>query len=326
MRLAVIAVALAAVPGAGACGATPSTLSAVPGNDRDEGHGELAKASTKFMTSEQEDDDLFVSSGRRPVRRDPDEYGGSPYGGSSYGGAGYTGFVVPNWSYPSVNRTPKYNQVTGLSGAIEGVISWRGAVPAKRSSPCGPIEVMRVASDRGISDVLVFIEHVEIGRTLPNEGRPATVGGVVVKHGCALVPTVQVLTPLPAALSIHGDAKRSKLVVTNAPAPPRPLELQEGGRASIQVQQGTTRIDAEDGSLASAWVLALDTPYYAVTDDRGQFRLDELSPGTYDVTIWQAPIPEDGSGAIKYGAPTVVHRIVRVDSGKSARLDVSLGR
>ena len=311
MRFALTAAAIAGA----ACGGSPPKLFPA-GTDKDDGHGELAKASSRFMTSEQSEEDLFTSSGRSAPRT---EYGGDAYGGDPYGGSGYAGFVVPSWSYPSVNRTPKYNQTTGLSGAIEGTISWRGATPAKRVTTCGALDVIRVGSDHGIADVLVYINHVDVGRTLPYDGRPVSVGGVVVKRGCALVPTVQIVTPLPAALSIHGDANRSRIRVTNPPATPKLFDIQEGGRASMQVLGGVNHIDAEDGSLASAWVVALDTPYYAVTDDRGRFRIDELAPGTYDVTIWQAPITDGTS-------PVIVHRTVKVDATKTANLDVSLGR
>ena len=72
------------------------------------------------------------------------------------------------------------------------------------------------------------------------------------------------------------------------------------------MQAGVTRVEADDGKLAPAWVIGLDTPYYAITDDRGRFRIDELAPGSYDVTIWQAPIATAGAnGAITYGQPIV---------------------
>ena len=40
-----------------------------------------------------------------------------------------------------------------------------------------------------------------------------------------------------------------------------------------------TRVDSEDGKLGAAWVIGLDTPYYAITDDAGRFRIDELATG-----------------------------------------------
>ena len=136
------------------------------------------------------------------------------------------------------------------------------------------------------------------------------------KRGCALLPAIQIATPLPAALSINGDAKRARLRITPPAGAPKPAELQEGGRVSVQLVAGVTKVDADDGSLTAAWVLAIDTPYYAITDDRGRFRLDELAAGTYDVSIWTA------AG----GTPTLVHRTVTVAAGKPARLDVAIGR
>jgi len=72
-------------------------------------------------------------------------------------------------------------------------------------------------------------------------------------------------------------------------------------------------------------VIGLDTPYYAITDDSGRFRIDELAPGTYDLTFWQAPIPTANSdGSLAYGAPIVVHRAVRVDGTRATNVPVAL--
>lgn len=293
------------------CGSGQSPLFSA-GNNNDEGHGELAQASAHYRTADRDDDDLFSSSSPARVRRVDPEYGGAAYGGAAYGGAVYGGFTVPAWQYPSTGRSVKHTQVAGLAGAIEGTIMWRGAAPARGSCPGA---ASGVASDGALGDALVYIERVQVGRPMPVDGRAATVGGTIMKRGCALLPAIQIATPLPAALSIHGDGKRARVRISPPAGMPKLADLQEGGRVSVQLAAGVTKVDSDDGSLAPAWVLALDTPYYALTDERGRFRLDELPAGTYDVSVWTA------AG----GTPLLVHRTVTVAGGKPARLDVTLG-
>ena len=36
-----------------------------------------------------------------------------------------------------------------------------------------------------------------------------------------------------------------------------------------------------------ACVLVQDHPYFAVTDEKGNFRIDDIPPGTYEVIAWQ---------------------------------------
>jgi hypothetical protein len=289
-----------------------SPLHPVAGDDKDEGHGDLASASAKLMTSEDSGADPFAP--RR--KRQDDAFGGTTYGS----------YVVPNWTSPTaVHRTyPRHQQQVGLAGAIEGTITWKGALPGKRAMPCGPQPLVRVGDNRGIANVVLYIENVKTGRTMPTDGRSAAVGGALVKKGCLLLPTAQIVTPLPAAISLHGDTAKAKLRVTTT-GTPRIVELQEGGRSAVPAVLGVTKIDSEDGSLSAAWVLWLDAPYYAITDDKGQFRIDELAPGTYEVTIWHAPLPNT-SGPLQYGAPIVIKKSVTVAGTKPARLDLSIGR
>ena len=149
---------------------------------------------------------------------------------------------------------------------------------------------------------------------------------MVVKRGCALVPSVQPVTPLPGALTIYGDAAATRVRVAPAGGAPRLFELQEAGVVQIEATPGATRIDGDDGKLVAAWVVGIDSPDYALTDDAGRFRIDELAPGTYDITILQpAATTARADGTLGASAPIVVHRTVRVASGgPPARLDVVL--
>jgi hypothetical protein len=313
-----------------ACGSPQRSRMYPAGSDKDDGYGDLARMSAR----------LTIGSGAAPfaahrARRtspevEPDAYGGDAYGGDAYGGAtadSGTPIVVAPQGTGAASRAapPRYVPTTGLTGAIEGTVTWRGAPPPQLTTACGPIENpgIRVARNRGVAGVLVYIERVEIGRTLPSIGRPPTVGGIITKRGCALGPALQILTPLPAELAIHGDATEVKLRVT-LPGGTRPFNLQPAGRIVLTASPGVIRVEAEDDSLAPAWVVAASTPYYALTDERGRFRLDELAPGTYDVTFWQPPIATTVNGKLVYGAPVVVHRPVKVDLARPARLDLAL--
>jgi hypothetical protein len=308
-----------------ACGGHAQPAVNKAGDQQDDGAGELAKASIQLSLGGAERGGLFAHEAHRQYGGDA--YGGSMYGGDPYGGASYAGWTIPQWTYAAPNRLPHYNVASGLTGALDGLVTWTGAAPGKLATACGSIDnpSLRVGRDKALRGVIVYIEKVSIGRAAPYYGRPASVGGVVAKHGCALLPVAQILTPLPASVAIHGDGGRARVRVTIGAAAPKSYELQEGGVVPVEVKPGLTQIEGEDGKLAAAWVLALDTPYYAITDDAGRFRIDELASGTYDVAFWQAPIATaNADGVLAYGAPMIVHRSVRIDAGKTAKLNVAL--
>ena len=264
------------------CACRGSTRPLYPaGDERDEGHGLLARASTQFLTAEESQEPSL-----------PRTYGGNAYGGSAYGGSTYARYVVPGWHVVSPSRTPTYQQTPNLTGAVEGTI----ALPP----PSGPCAAAPVA--------LVYIAKVPVGRTLPSDGRPASIGGSLLKRGCALAPLAQIVTPLPAALAIHGDAKPGTVRIGS-----RTLALQAGGRVAVPITEGHTRVELADGG--AAWIVALDTPYYAITDHRGRFRIDELAAGSYELTIWQPPTAPSAQ-------PTISRRAVRVDARRATRLDI----
>jgi hypothetical protein len=316
-----------------ACGGSQRGPLAKAGDTLDEGGGELARQSISLSIG---DDGSEVAQAQANAARRNGyggdfygglAYGGSAYGGDPYGGASYAGWTVPQWSFSTPNRVPHYNVGATLVGALEGRVTWAGAPPPKLATACGSIEnpTIRVGADKSVRGVIVYIEKVSVGRQLPYYSRPAAVGGVVAKRGCALVPAAQIVTPLPASLSIHGDTARTRLRVTPTGIAAKSYDLQEGGLVEVEAKSGITRIDSEDGKLVAAWVLAIDSPYYSMTDDGGRFRIDDLAPGSYDVTFWAAPLATaTADGAIGYGAPTVVHRTVKVGGPVAAHLDLAL--
>jgi len=298
------------------------------GTDRDDGYGDLARMSARLTLGGRSDAPAFGARRSNRARPDGEPYGGEPYtddddsDSDSDRDAGDPAAPHDPSAPPPSTAGPRYTPVAGLTGAIEGAVTWRGAAPLPRAAPCGTVDRAGARDDRAVVGALVYIEHVEIGRTLPANGRLASVGGVVTKRGCTLGPAVQIVTPLPADLAIHGDASAVTLRVT-LPGGARTFELQPGGRVMLTAEPGVIQVAADDGSLAPAWIIASNTPYYAFTDDRGRFRIDELAAGSYDVTFWLPPTA-GSAGKPAQPAPIIVHRRIKVDLARPARVEIAV--
>jgi hypothetical protein len=315
-----------------ACGSSPPPLHSA-GSDGDEGHGVLGQQSIQLLTPEGEVEVEETEEARRAREyrgydydyEDRIEENSAAFGGDAYGGSVYGGYVVRPWPASPPRRAPDYAMEANLSGAVEGTITWRGAVPAKLTTKCGAIEPLRVNKDQGLAGVVVYIESVKTGRVVEDYDHPIVVGGTVAKRGCSLVPAAQVAAPVPSPVELHSDAGPTKLKVSVG-TKSDVYELQAAGHRPYRLDSGTARIEAEDGTLGAAFVVGLRTTYYAITDERGHYRLDELAPGTYELTFWQAPLPKLVDGALTYGAPTLTKRKVTVAKSKTAKLDVALGK
>lgn len=325
------------------CGGTPPAPRLPPaGTPGDDGSGGLARASVRFTTGDDE-------GGFEPRPAGVDNpyaraygYGGftyGPFGGALYGGLGgtpYGGFVVqPSWS--SADRTPAYAVVGSAdSGAIEGVVTWPRppALPAGLAAPPGCPATAGPALGGGntVEGVVVYLEKIAAGRALAWGARPLAVGGAVETTGCGVTPRVQVLGPLPSAVTLHhlGDAPlRLGVVRTDAPGPPGTAvvaQLGAGGAATVPVKAaGVYRVERGEERRPAAWIVAAAHPYYTITDARGRFVLGEVAPGEYQLVAWHPPVVTGVvDGVPTWGDPVVVRRTVVVARTAATRLTVEL--
>lgn len=294
-----------------ACGAPRGPHLYPAGSDKDDGYGDLAQNSAQLLTSDGPDaTDVALHNTRRPRDADapPD----------------LTDSDADDWPPPVPAYT--HDLLEDLTGVLAGTVTWRGAAPAPLTTACGQVPPpLRIAADHGVGGVLVTIDRIETGRTPAILEQPLVIGGLVVKRGCALFPAIQIVTPLPADLAVHGDAAPAQLRVS-APTGTRTVELAAGGRARFPAGQGVTRLEADDGSLGAAWVVAEATPAYAITDDHGRYRLGELAPGSYEVAFWRPALPTVRDGRLVYGAPAVTRRTIHIADARTTRLDLAVGR
>jgi plastocyanin len=56
---------------------------------------------------------------------------------------------------------------------------------------------------------------------------------------------------------------------------------------------GVVRVFCEIHSHMSAFILVFSHRYFAVTDDEGRYRIDNVPPGTYTVVAWHESLPSE---------------------------------
>jgi plastocyanin len=77
---------------------------------------------------------------------------------------------------------------------------------------------------------------------------------------------------------------------------------------------GIVRVFCDIHSHMSAFILVFSHRYFAVTDEEGRFRLENVPPGTYTVVAWHE------------SAPSESRRVVIGDGGGDVEANFSLGR
>jgi hypothetical protein len=230
-------------------------------------------------------------------------------------------------------------------GTIEGRVTLNGPVPEPKGfnlitfpdpAYCGRISNGKgwrllhdfvVGEDRGLKDAIVLLEGVEAGKPFEMsvpliEARDCMFAPfvTVVRNGHA----VEVVNMDPVMHDIQGyetsiqagarvlfntplvmnhQHRRGDIMATHNHAPGKslvgPIYLNKG-RRTFYMQCGFH-------AYMESWAMAVNNPYYAVTDASGAFRLDHVPPGTYQMVVWH---PQSGPGLTRTVTVTPNGRLV----------------
>lgn len=215
-------------------------------------------------------------------------------------------------------------------GTVRGTVRVAGRVPpaqplavTRDAGVCGewaPARRVAVGPGGALRGAVVMLEGVARGK------RPA--GDTVIDgRGCAFVPPV-----LAAMAGTPARVKNSDPVVHN----PRGwlgttsvFNVALPGREQVVditrrlARPGVVRLTCEVHPHMSGWLVIHDSPYVAVTDGQGGFRIDDVPPGTYRVALWY---PELRGRDVRPRAepPARTRRTVRVGAGASVTTDFTL--
>jgi plastocyanin len=82
-----------------------------------------------------------------------------------------------------------------------------------------------------------------------------------------------------------------------------------GARKPVQFDKaGLSRIFCNIHPNMAAYVLAVDSPFFAVTDERGTFTIPQVPTGTFTYHAWRPGGPDlTGAVAVDAGQPLAIH-------------------
>ena len=184
------------------------------------------------------------------------------------------------------------------AGTLKGHVKYDGKAPKPKrlrmdadpvcgSSHSGPVrsENFKMAKDGSMEDALVYLKNVKYSGGVPSE--PA----VLDQKGCIYVPHVfgmmagQELLIKNSDATLHNIHSMPKVNKEFNFAMPKVVKKKKASFAKSEPDPFYIKCDVHP--WMKTWVLVSDHPYYAVTDKNGNFSIDNIPPGTYEVVCWQ---------------------------------------
>jgi len=190
-----------------------------------------------------------------------------------------------------------YTTITVANGgSVAGTVTYAGAAPAPRKlevtkdvAVCGKEahtdESLVVGANKGLQNVVVSLKGVKQGKAMEALGASFVLDQKV----CTYRPHV-VLVPVKKPLKIlNSDGILHNIHTYGKKNPPTNIAQAKFKKEITQTfaQPEVIPVKCDVHGWMSAWIVAVDHPYYAVTDANGKFTLADVPAGTYTVEFWQ---------------------------------------
>jgi plastocyanin len=219
-------------------------------------------------------------------------------------------------------------------GTLTGVVKFAG--PAPRLKPiaitrgrdvCGDEyapEVLVLGDGQTVKGSVVLIEGVTRGKKDAGEVVLDTQRCAFVSRVSAAVPGERVRVKNSDTIAHNTHGRLGKSTVFNVALPGKDQMIDVTRRVT---RPGVIQMVCDAHPHMQGWLVVHDSPYFAVTDGRGAYRIDGIPPGTYRVTMWHEGFRSrgvDADGRPVYADAKTVSRRVTIGAGAQAAVDFEL--
>jgi plastocyanin len=177
-------------------------------------------------------------------------------------------------------------------GSISGTVKFKGTAPApkklevsKDKEVCGKtpkVDQSLVVNNGNLANAVVTITDIKTGKKI--DAKKVTLD----QKGCEYQPhvlafpvgtTVEILNPDGILHNVHSYSKVNSAFNMAQPKFKKTLDVKIDKPEAIEVK-------CDVHGWMQGWLVATESPYVAVTDNSGNFKLTDVPPGSYTVEVW----------------------------------------
>jgi plastocyanin len=177
-------------------------------------------------------------------------------------------------------------------GTISGSVKFKGNAPAPKKLDVGKdkevcdkspkVDKSLIVKGGNLANAVVMITDIKKGKKV--DTKEVTLD----QKGCEYHPhvlafpagtTVKILNPDGILHNVHSYSKVNSPFNIAQPKFKKTLEQKIDKPEAIQVK-------CDVHGWMEGWLVATPSPYFAVTDDSGNFKMTDVPAGTYNVEVW----------------------------------------
>lgn len=177
-------------------------------------------------------------------------------------------------------------------GTISGVVKFKGTPPAPKKlevtkdkevcAKTAKTDPSLIVAGGNLVNAVVRITDIKTGKKM--EVQKVTLD----QNGCEYHPhvlafpvgsTVEIINPDGILHNVHSYSK------VNSPFNMAQPKFKKSLTVKIDKPEAVS-VKCDVHGWMSGWLVAVDNPYFAVTDKSGGFKLTDVPPGTYNVEVW----------------------------------------
>ena len=178
------------------------------------------------------------------------------------------------------------------AGSISGTVKFKGTAPApkklevsKDKEVCGKspkVDQSLIVNNGNLANAVVTITDIKTGKKI--DAKKVTLD----QKGCEYQPhvlafpvgtTVEILNPDGILHNVHSYSKANSPFNMAQPKFKKTLDVKIDKPEAIEVK-------CDVHGWMHGWLVATESPYVAVTDNSGNFKLTDVPAGSYTMEVW----------------------------------------